>query len=99
MSDQFELSTEEKVKMAQDEETFRKQEYKLALAYGEVFRSPAGQFVLADLRARCNIDNSVIRDNIEHPDPNAVLVQAGKQCVYQHINNYLRQDNERRKQQ
>ena len=100
MSEQFELSPEEKQEQALSEKAFEEAQYKLALAYGEVFRSPAGQFVLKDLRERCNVNNSCVRADergkTDHPDPNAVLVQEGKRCVYLHINKYIEADNERK---
>ena len=71
---------------------------KLALAFGETFRSQAGRFVLSELRDRCNVDSTCIRD-CKHPDVNAVMFEEGKRAVYNYILFYLRHDNERRKQQ
>jgi len=69
---------------------------KLALAYGEIFRSEAGKLVLKDLRSRCNVDNCSVRQP-NNPDPNSVLFEEGKRAVWNHIMLFLRHDNERRK--
>jgi hypothetical protein len=69
---------------------------KLALAYGEVARTGAGQFILKDLAQRCNFRNSCIR-NVNAPNPFAVVFQEGKRAVFNHIMFYVRHDNERRK--
>ena len=62
---------------------------KLAYAYGEVFRSGAGRFVLNDLRERCNADNCCVR-NVAHPDTNSVMFESGKNAVYNYIMIYVR---------
>ena len=62
----------------------KEHEEKLALAYHEVFKTPAGQFVLKDLSERCNYRNSCIR-NAQAPDPYAVVFQEGKRAVFNHI--------------
>ena len=72
---------------------------KLSLAYGEVFKTNAGKFVLNDLKERCNVDNSCVRGDATHPDPYAVMFQEGKRAVYNHIMTYVRRDYERRKRQ
>jgi len=69
---------------------------KLSLAWKEVAKTGAGKFCLKDLSERCNAKNSSIR-NIQHPDPNSVLVEEGKRAVFNYILSYLRHDNERRK--
>lgn len=69
---------------------------KLALAYGEVARTGAGQFILKDLAERCNYRNSCIR-SVNAPDPYAVMFQEGKRAVFNHIMFYVRHDNEKRK--
>ena len=69
---------------------------KLALAWGTIARTGAGQFVLKDLSERCNFRNSCIR-NINAPNANSVLVNEGKRAVFNHIMFYVRHDNERRK--
>ena len=81
------------------EEQARKQDEKeerLALAWGEVAKTAAGQFCLKDLMERCNYRNSCIR-NVNAPNSNAVLFQEGKRAVFNHIMFYVRHDNERRK--
>ena len=69
---------------------------KLALAWQWIAKQGAGQFALKDLSERCNTRNSSIR-NIQHPDPNSVLVEEGKRAVWNYIMTYVRHDNERRK--
>lgn len=64
-------------------------EEKLALAYGEIFKGGAGQFVLKDLSQRCNFRNSCIQD-AQAPNPNAVMFQEGKRAVFNHIMFYVR---------
>lgn len=80
------------------EQAREREEYheKLSLACREVFKTPAGQFVLKDLSERCNYRNSCIR-NVNAPNANAVLFQEGKRAVFNHILFYMRHENERRK--
>lgn len=76
----------------------KEHEEKLALAYEEVFKSGAGQFVLKDLSERCNFRNSCIRgENVNRPDPYAVMFQEGKRAVFNHIMFYYRHDKEQGK--
>jgi len=84
---------------AKAEESARKREEKedrLALAWGEVARTGAGQFVLNDLSERCNYRNSCVR-NANAPNPTAVVFQEGKRAVFNHIMMYIRRDKEQRK--
>lgn len=81
------------------EESNRKAEEhyeRLELAYNEIFRSTPGRLVLKDLKERCNVDNSCVRD-IKHPDQLSVLFECGKKAVYDYILIILRAQNERRK--
>lgn len=85
--------------ISQEEAYAKQQAYhdKLGMAYGEVMRSKAGQFMMKDLAERCNVDNSCIHDGmVKHPDPYAVMFQEGKRCVYNYMISNLRHDNERR---
>ena len=95
----LEMSPEDRQKAEEAQKKSDKYHDKLALAYGEIFRSAAGQFCLRDLRERCNVDVSCLHGEsaASHPDPNAVLFQEGKRAVFNHINTYVRRDNERRK--
>lgn len=92
----MEMNPEDRQKIEDATQEKERYEEKLSLAYGEVFRSPAGQFCLKDLAQRCNFRNSCIR-NVHAPDANAVLFQEGKRAVFNHINFYVRHDHERRK--
>jgi hypothetical protein len=83
---------------AKEIEEQNKQKERLALAWGEVAKSPAGQFVLNDLKLICNAENCCVRD-IVHPDPNSVLFESGKNSIYNYIMIYVRHYNERRKWQ
>jgi hypothetical protein len=94
--EQFQLSPEDQLKADEAQEKIDKYHDKLALAYGEIFRSPAGQFALKDLTDRCNGNASCVRDAV-HPDANAVLFESGKQAVLNYIMIYVRKDNARRK--
>jgi hypothetical protein len=78
-----------------NEELARKAEEaadRLALAWQEVARTPAGKFVLKDLKSRCNVENSCIAGDAKHPDPYAVMFQEGKRAVMNHIYLYLRHE-------
>lgn len=85
-------------RLSPDELQQKEKAEKLALAYGQIFNTPAGKFVLADLRERCNAENCGVR-NALHPDPYSVMFEAGKNAVYNFIMVYLKADNERRKRQ
>jgi hypothetical protein len=93
--DNYEV-TDENERIKAEARITKEHQDKLAYAFGEVFRSPAGQFVLKDLRERCNADNCNVR-NVAHPDTNSVMFECGKNAVYNYIMIYVRHDNERRK--
>ena len=92
----MEMNPEDQRQAEEQAREREEEEEKLALAYGEVFKGGAGQFVLKDLAGRCNVHNSCIK-NASAPNSNAVLFQEGKRAVFNHIIFYVRHDNERMK--
>jgi len=87
----------EDLRQAEEQNLVKKEhEEKLALVYGEVFKTGAGQFVLKDLSERCNFRNSCIR-NVMAPNANAVLFQEGKRAVFNHIMFYFKNGNQKGK--
>ena len=92
----FEMDPEDRAKAEESNRKRSEYQEKLALAYGEIFHSAAGQFCLKDLSERCNYNNSCIR-NVNAPNATAVVFQEGKRAVFNYIMMYIRHDNERRK--
>ncbi len=85
----MEMNPEDQLKAEEQAKEREEHEDKLALAYSEVFKGGAGQFVLKDLSERCNFHNSCI-GNANAPNANAVLFQEGKRAVFNHILFYVR---------
>lgn len=92
----MDMSPEDQVKVEEDARKREEFEDRLALAWGEVAKTGAGQFCLKDLSERCNFRNSCVR-NANAPNPTAVVFQEGKRAVFNHIMFYVRHDNEKRK--
>jgi hypothetical protein len=99
----MDISPEDKALVdVQNEEAraaYEKEQERLAYMWYEIFKTPVGQAGLADLRERCNVNNSCMRGDAAHPDPYAVMFQEGKRAVYNHIISYIRHYNERIRRQ
>ena len=92
----FELIPEDQARVETDAQQLNEETVKLAIAYGHIFRSPAGQVVYKNLMLLCNAEAGVVR-NINNPDPNSVIFEAGKLAVINWIRYMIRTDDERRR--
>jgi len=90
------MHPEDRAQVEATSKKMKEHQEKLALAYGEIFRTKAGKLVLQDLKERCNVDNTTIRTPAK-PDPYSVLFEEGKRAMWNYMMIYLRHDNERRK--
>lgn len=91
----LEMNAEDQAKVEYDAQKISDETMRLAIAYGHVFRGPAGQIVYKHLSLLCNAEAGVVR-NINNPDPNSVMFEAGKLAVINWIKYMIKVDDGRR---